>query len=233
VFDSSTPCYSELTDASNTLYYTQDNTPTSAKPSTGYGVEWILGGKTWFDVHTVHLELFTRLGGVSSEGAQEISIREIPPACGGSVLVPCGATGWNVSTPGAIQIFQVDQNNHVPAVFIHGGIYTPHNNIELYTNSAGGASLAYTGPIDANSIELASQTAGGNVIIGAGGSADTTFQLTVVSNGNGGGPAEQPFTEQAVIKQTSGVWKVLSWRVCSGSNNQTPGTAAFCDGKQG
>ena len=62
------PCWSALT---SSPYYTQG--------SGGTGVEWIIGGNTWFDVHSVHLELFTRQGGPASEGAQGISLARFPP----------------------------------------------------------------------------------------------------------------------------------------------------------
>jgi hypothetical protein len=137
-----------------------------ASLGSGTGVEWVLGAGTWMDVHTVNLELFTREGGAAWEGAQGLSIREVPPSCkttgqatpgkGPSCLttaqLSATRTGnkWEQSKPG-IQLFQVDSHpGHLPHVFVHGGLFAPDNNIEEFTST-----YAVTlGPIDCASLEL-------------------------------------------------------------------------------
>lgn len=224
-----TPCYSQIT-ANSAVYNT----------SNGYGVEWIAGGTTWLDVHTVHLELFSRIGGGASEGAQNISFRDVPQLCSKAgvqqqMCLPT-AGGWAPSSPGTPgQVLQIDQNTHIPNIFIHGGIFCPFTNVELYSNNSSGvgSSQIYTGPIDANSLELASEQATGTVVIGAGGAQPTVFELTVVATDPGGAGN---MTEQATVDEKQN-YKVLNWRVCAATPGQSPaparGTFAFCTAKQG
>jgi len=147
---SGAPCWSAL---SSSGYFTNPaatSPPGGSWQTGGTGVEWILGDKAWLDVHTVNLELFTRLAPTADqaliEGGQGISIREVSPS---------PPTGWTVSNPGGtLQIIQVDANNHNPNVSVHGGLFVPNNNLEFFTNQH----QVKTGPIMANSLEMAFAT---------------------------------------------------------------------------
>jgi hypothetical protein len=210
------PCWDFLT---TSPYYTAG--------SGGSGVEWIIGRNTWFDVHTVHLELFTRQGGPPSEGAQDISLREVPPVCvlpadagyDTTVCVPSGT--WTPSAPpNPGQIFQVDANNHSPNIYIHGGIFMPNHNLEEFTSSAYQVTL---GAVFANSIEFSYQNATVSPLQISAGAPN--FTPTTVLTATAIGSAGQTFQVQSVVETdisptTGQVTKVQekSWRIVKPSS---------------
>ncbi len=178
----------------------------------GTGVTFILGADTWWDIHTVNLEIFTRTGGPASEGAQGISVRETcttrtpksPPS--GSLSGPtCPAgKGWAASVIGKPnQIFQADANNHNPRVKLHGRMYVPNHNVTEFTNDTS----VVLGAVWANSLEFTY--------------ADDNSPPVTVSGGSPGEPT-------AVIEATSGTTTVQafvpfrkiggSWVIARGAN---------------
>ncbi|HUY64633.1 MAG TPA: hypothetical protein VMV14_08990 [Acidimicrobiales bacterium] len=205
---SGSPCWSAI---QASTYYTAN------APETG--VEWILGGGTWMDVHTVNLELFTHDSGPASEGAQGISIREVPPACSGTQLTTPGpgpscvtaaqqTSGWSPSTPN--QLFQVDANDHLPHVFIHGGLYMPTNNLEEFTNTQ----AVTLGPIDANSIELTYASSSSPPLSIEAGTGNPEVLLTATAYSAG-----QPFQVEGLWGYAQGATKpsLLNWWVVTRS----------------
>ncbi|HZU78664.1 MAG TPA: hypothetical protein VE991_02005 [Acidimicrobiales bacterium] len=205
------PCYNYLTNTTSagySLYY--------HLPANGTGVEWILGNGTWMDVHTVNLELFTRQGGAAWEGSQGLSLREVPAACGNGVspgygpscltsaLQTLGYKPSSVGGPG--QIFQVDANNHLPQVFVHGGLYTPTHNIEEFSNNEG----VILGPIDCWSLELSYQSSTSPTLNIEAGTGLPQFEIKATANGSGA-----PFEEDAVWGQQTqgGAMSLLNWWV--------------------
>ncbi|MHB8437964.1 MAG: WD40/YVTN/BNR-like repeat-containing protein [Acidimicrobiales bacterium] len=207
------PCWAAIQASS---YYT---TPTSYGGS-GTGVDWVLGGSAWMDVHTVNLELFTREGGPSSEGAQGISIRDVPPECTGSQTPGYGPScltsaqftaGWSpTSSGGADQVFQVDAANHLPQVFVHGALYVPSSNIEEFTNQAG----VVLGPIDCNSLELSFESATSPMLNIEAGTGYPEAALIATAYGAG-----QPFQVEGLWGYATGATKpsMLNWWVISRS----------------
>jgi hypothetical protein len=183
----------------------------ASKGGPGTGAEWILGTKTWMDVHTVNLELFTREGGQSWEGAQGLSIREVPPNCtagktpgkGPSCLDaarqaaknPQGVT-WKPSNPGGNpnQLFQVDAAEHLPQVFIHGGLFTPDNDIEEFTNAAS----VVLGPIDCNSLELSFKSRSSPPLSVEAGTGTPSVAIIATAKGKG-----HPYKAEAIYGQTA------------------------------
>jgi hypothetical protein len=207
----SSPCWGAL---SASGYFTNPggtSPPAGSWQTGGTGVEWILGAGTWLDVHTVHLEIFTREATKAQadiEGAQGISIREVSP----------GATpaGWVKSAPGGkLQLVQVDANNHNPEFYLHGGIYSPNNNVEFFTNKL----QVTTGPILANSLELAfARSSSPPLRINAGGDGIGLYELVATSTSDGSnGVAKASLSVEAVVafdRKTAGVpVTVNSWRV--------------------
>jgi hypothetical protein len=188
------PCWNTI---KNSSYFTN---------GTGSGVEWILGKSTWLDVHSVNMELFTRVGGPASEGAQGLSVRDVSGIGSGSVWYTDVNT---VGGPG--QLFQVDANNHSPNVYVHGGLYMPNENIEEFTNSSG----VTLGPMFANSIEFTfNSVASPPLTVSAGSPGNATVVLTATTG---------QVTVQAYIPfDTSGNMvtdpnKGYTWRVLSPS----------------
>jgi len=205
---------------------------------TGTGVEWILGAASWMDVHTVNLELFTREGGNTSiEGAQGISVREVPPFCSGAQtgspdgwcagskwLPSCSNSTSNPNQCGNNQLFQVDANDHEPNVFVHGALYMPDNNVEEYTGTTStGVTL---GPIDCDSLELSFQSSSTKILqIEAGTGNPVVALIATATSGS------LSFSEEAVygIETTGQSASVLNWWVCRNTAvtgttqpNQTP-----------
>jgi len=172
----------------------------------GTGVEFIMAKNSWWDVHTVNCELFTRQGGAASEGAQGLSFRDVSGVGSGNVWYS------DLSTPGGVnQIFQVDANNHIPNMYVHGGIYAPNHNVVEYNNQQ----QVTLGPIFANSIEFAF-------------ASSTTPQLRVSGGSPGNATVVLTATTGQVIVQafipfdTSGNMvtdpnKGYTWRVLSPS----------------
>jgi hypothetical protein len=187
---------------------------------TGTGVEWILGANSWMDVHTTNLELFTREGGEAWEGAQGLSIREVPPDCVNRQVLGPGPScltlnqqraGWTESAPGNNQLFQVDAANpHLPHVFVHGGIFAPDNDVEEFTNSQ----QVTLGPIDCNSLELSFRKKNSPQLRIEAGTGIPTVALVATAYGPGA-----PFVEEAIWGVTPSnpntPPKVLSWWVVS------------------
>lgn len=176
----------------------------------GTGVTFILGGDTWWDIHTVNLEFFTRTGGPKSEGAQGIAVRETcttrtptsPPT--GSLSGPSCPAGWAPSELGRPnQIFQADANNHNPRVKLHGRMYVPNHNVTEFTNDTS----VVLGAVWANSLEFTY--------------ADDNSPPVTVSGGSPGEPL-------VVIEAVSGTTTVQafvpfkrvgsSWVVARGAN---------------
>ena len=205
------PCWSTIT---GSAYYSN---PSASSPggnwvTGGTGVEWILGAGTWLDVHSVHLEIFTREAPTDAqaqiEGAQGISIREVSPGS--------SPAGWATSNPGGkLQLVQVDANNHNPEFYLHGGIYSPNNNVEFFTNKL----QVTTGPILANSLELAFATSASPPLkINAGGDGKGQYQFvaTGTTDGSNGLPKGSLQVEAVVTfdRKTAGVpITIQSWRV--------------------
>jgi hypothetical protein len=175
------------------------------------------------DVHTVHLELFTREAPTDAqaviEGGQGISIREVSPGS--------SPAGWIKSAPGgALQLVQVDANNHNPEFYLHGGIYSPNNNVEFFTNKL----QVTTGPILANSLELAfAKTSSPPLKINAGGDGKGQYEFvaTGTTDGSNGLPKGSLQVEAVVTfdRKTAGVpITIQSWRVrCTPSASNTLG----------
>jgi hypothetical protein len=200
-----------------------------AHAGTGTGVEWILGTHTFMDVHTVNMELFTREGGKPWEGAQGLSIREVPPVCVGKPTPGPGPTcittaqaseGWKPSKPGPAnaitQLFQVDGNTNHPHVFVHGGLYAPDNDIEEFTYTSG----VTLGPIDCNSLELSFALATSPQLQIEAGTGTPTVALKATAHGKG-----SPLSEEVVYghpgTNPSEAPRVLHWSVCKISSTVT------------
>lgn len=177
----------------------------------GTGVEFILAGPTWWDVHTVNLELFTRerdpASNAAAEGAQGISLREVSPC------LPTGCNGWVVSNPGGVnQLFQVDANNHVPHVYVHGGMYLPNHNLEEYTQTQ----PVVLGPIWANSVEFSFQSKDSPELSVSGGSPGTPTVVLTATAGTVTVQAFIPFdtTQNPPVEVTDPnqgyYWRVLN-----------------------
>jgi len=186
------PCWNALTSGS---YY---------NGGTGTGVEFIFAKSTWWDVHTVNMELFTREGGAASEGAQGISFRDVSGVPSTSVWYS------DLSTPGGVnQIFQVDANNHLPNVYVHGGLYAPNHNIVEYNNTR----QVTLGPIFANSIEFAFASSTTPQLRVSGGSPGNANVVLTATTGQVTVQAFIPFDTNGnmVTDPTKGyTWRVLS-----------------------
>lgn len=237
---SNSPCYGAIAGA------TDNYTPTgswfigggSGLSPNGTGVEWIAGGGTWYDVHTIDLELFTREAppaNVANEGAQGISLREIPPTCpagapaaGNDGAVHPGpwcvttASKWAPSAGGGLnQTLQIDANNHDPYVYIHGAVYMPDTNMVLFTNQP--QRDVWTGPIDVNSLEMTYDSANSPPLqIIAGAPTLVQFELIATATDAAGNTT---LSEEAVATvdytQTPTKLTIQSWRVCNGTSTAT------------
>jgi hypothetical protein len=223
---SSSPCWSAI-QANGDTY-----NPSGSWFDGGTGIEWILGGNTWLDVHTIHWEMFTRLGPAGStgtwEGGQGITIREVPPQCSAgdlsagydtTVCVPA-SSGWVPTVAQNNQLFQVDANGHQPNVWIHGGIFAPDANIEEFTNTNYQVTL---GPIWANSVEFtyaSSQVAPLQVSAGSPNLSPQTIVWVKASGANSAPITVQAvFTTQLSSNGTVAYVRQQTWRICpSGSS---------------
>ena len=189
---SSSPCWNALTSGS---YY---------NGGTGTGVEFIMAKNSWWDVHTVNCELFTRMGGPASEGFQGLSFRDVSGIASGNVWYS------DLSTPGGVnQIFQVDANNHIPNMYVHGGIYAPNHNIVEYNNQR----QVTLGPIFANSIEFAYASSTTPQLRISGGSPGNATVVLTATTGQVTVQAFIPFDTNGnmVTDPTKGyTWRVLS-----------------------
>ena len=172
----------------------------------GTGVEFILAKNTWWDVHTVNLELFTREGGAASEGFQGLSFRDVSGVGSGNVWYS------DLSNLGGVnQIFQVDANNHIPNVYVHGGIYAPNHNVVEYNNQQ----QVTLGPMFANSIELAYATSTTPQLRISGGSPGQPIVVLTATTGQVTVQAYVPFDSSGnVITDPN---KGYTWRVLSPS----------------
>jgi hypothetical protein len=190
---SGSPCWSTIQASS---YY---------NAGTGTGVEFIMSGQSWWDVHTVNCELFTRQGGPANEGAQGISFRDVS-----GVLSTSSPWGSDLSNPGGVnQIFQVDANNHIPNMYVHGGIYAPNHNVVEYNNQQ----QVTLGPIFANSIEFAFASSTTPQLRVSGGSPGNATVVLTATTGQVTVQAFIPFDTNGnmVTDPTKGyTWRVLS-----------------------
>jgi hypothetical protein len=186
----------------------------------GTGATLILSGSTWFDIHTMNLEIFTRTGGAEWEGAQGISIRESCTARTGAfgvsgLVYPACTSGWTTSVIAKPnQIFQADANNHLPRVKLHGRMFVPNHNVTEFTNTT----PVILGAIWANSVELTYASDNSPPVTVSGGSpGKPTVVITAVAG---------PTKVQAFVpfKKVSGTWVIArganaeadrpySWRV--------------------
>lgn len=189
----------------------------------GTGVTFILGADTWWDIHTVNLEIFTRTGGPASEGAQGIAVRETctartpksPPS--GSLSGPtCPAgKGWAASVIGKPnQIFQADANNHNPRVKLHGRMFVPNHNVTEFTNDTS----VVLGAVWANSLEFTYADDNSPPVTVSGGSPG---EPTVVIEATSGTTTVQAFVP---FRKVNGAWVIArganavadrpySWRI--------------------
>jgi hypothetical protein len=190
---SSSPCWNALTSGS---YW---------NGGTGTGVEFIMSGTSWWDVHTVNMELFTRQGGGASEGAQGLSFRDVS-----GVAATDPQWGADLTVGGGVnQIFQVDANNHNPNVYVHGGIYAPNHNVVEYNN----LQQVTLGPIFANSIEFAYASSTSPQLRVSGGSPGNATVVLTATTGQVTVQAFIPFDTSGnmVTDPNKGyTWRVLS-----------------------
>lgn len=121
-----------------------------------------------------------------------------------------------MSNPGGkLQLVQVDANNHNPEFYLHGGIYSPNNNVEFFTNKL----QVTTGPILANSLELAFATKDSPPLrINAGGNRPGQYEFVAkgTSDGSNGLAATSLYVEAVVTfdrKQSPVSAQIDSWRV--------------------
>lgn len=206
----------------------------------GTGVEWILGGGTWLDLHTVTVELFTRempttLAAIQGECgpsattpcSQGITLHEVPPLCptGTTSTSPDGAvhpgpycvtsaSKWAPTRTGSNQPLQIDANKHNPYVYMHGDVYMPDNDMTLFTNQHG----VWTGPIDVNSLELTYNSATSPPLqIIAGGLTVVQFELVATASDSTGSTLTEEAVATVDYTKTPTKLTVQSWRVCNGT----------------
>ena len=183
------------------------------------GVEFILGGNTAMQVQGGNIELFSRTGASSSaEGTQAVSIREACSAPGSDLTpaLPC-AGGWDPSNVGGnAQIFSMKAGPQPVNMDIHGSIYTPDQNVELYSaNLSAGVAV---GAVDCWSLELAGQsyTSPAVEIEAAGPLADRTVVITsTASSGSGSIPVSEEAYVELSSPPESDLEDTFTWRVCT------------------
>lgn len=123
----------------------------------------------------------------------------------------------NGETPG--QFFQLD-DSFTPVADMHGGVYAPNANVQLYSQATGavsGESASQMGAIVANAVELGqlTDTTAPNQIAG-GNNVTTTVEIVSTATAAG----LPPLKEEAVVtlqSENGGYWYVTSissWRMC-------------------
>ena len=193
------------------------------------GVELIFGGNTDLQIQNGNVELFSRanVNPAAGEGAEGISIRE---ACSpaGSDLSPtlsC-AGGWDPGNIGGNDQIVRFNGGGQSEVDIHGSIYTPDHNVELYSNTNPSGWANTVGAVDCWSLELASQNyASPAVEVQAAGPLD--IRTIIVTATTTGGSGTVPVQEEAFAKLDSpagdNVEAAYAWRYCTPVGSPTAG----------
>jgi len=247
-WNSSNPCWSTFTQSGGAGYnYYEPGKGTSS--DTGTGAEWILGGSSWVDAHNGIVEIFTRQCATANptcaqEGSQGVSVREVPPCS--TAITGTGQnystcqTGWSSASPNIAytnvqtmippapgqsspgQLFQLD-DSFTPGGSIHGGIYAPDANVQLYSIPPSGAfagqtSLSQTAWVVAGALELGDETSTTPANYISGGSVNQTT-VRIVSTANSIDTVVKPVSEEAIVQlnTVNGIWyvtKIYSWRQC-------------------
>ena len=223
-----------LTSASNACWtYAQNQDKTAG---TGNGVEFIFGGNTALQIQNGNIELFSRANGISStEGAQGISIREACSGAGSGLgsPIPCSwsgtpqaGAGWDPSNLGGNGQILSFNNNAQSAVDIHGSIYAPDDNVELYSGTNPFRLPVAVGAVDCWSLETANQSYSSPAVeIQAAGPLDIRTVIITATAASGSGSV--PVSEEVFVKLDSpgddDVDAIYTWRYCSSAAVSTSG----------